>query len=143
MKYLSRYFTTCVYPGRKPFFCHVHQWCGVHSRFCQLTTSRTVSSPVHFSLIAICSDEHAESRSFSSESSKASTKDKTQPPTSPTTKPFPGPSITTKNQSDPLPDAPLTDQTWRQFLTSDETTVVCVHPAKPVEFKDTEVSMLY
>ena len=34
---------------------------------------------------------------------------------------------------------PLSNQTWRQFLTSDEKTIVCVHPMKPVEISDTKV----
>ena len=34
---------------------------------------------------------------------------------------------------------PLTNQSWRHFVTSDEKTLVCVHPVKPVEFKDTQV----
>ena len=39
----------------------------------------------------------------------------------------------------PSADHPLTNQTWKQFMTSDEKTIVCVHPAKPAEFKDTKV----
>ena len=42
-------------------------------------------------------------------------------------------------ESFPSDDRPLTNQSWRHFVTSDEKTLVCVHPVKPVEFKDTQV----
>lgn len=42
-----------------------------------------------------------------------------------------------------LEHSPLTNQTWRQFLTSDEKMIVCVHPVKPVEFRDTKVCVFY
>lgn len=46
---------------------------------------------------------------------------------------------TDKDEQFPSADRPLTNQARRQFLTTDEKTIVCVHPAKPVEFKDTKV----
>ena len=48
-----------------------------------------------------------------------------------------------QDTSFPSADRPLTNQTWQQFQTSDEKTIVCVHPVKPVEFKDTQVVHLY
>ena len=43
------------------------------------------------------------------------------------------------NRSFPSDKSALNSQEWRQFLTSDEKTIVCVHPAKPVSLQDTKV----
>ncbi len=43
----------------------------------------------------------------------------------------------------PLVKGPLSNQTWRQFLTSDEKTIVCVHPAKSVPIQATKVDIIY
>ena len=44
------------------------------------------------------------------------------------------------DQSFPSSKSPLNNETWRQFLTSDEKTIVCVHPAKSVQLQDTKVT---
>lgn len=44
-----------------------------------------------------------------------------------------------ERQEFPSAKGPLNSQTWRQFLTSDEKTIVCVHPAKSVPIQDTKV----
>ena len=43
------------------------------------------------------------------------------------------------HQAFPSAKGPLNNQTWRQLLTSDKKTIVCVHPAKPVPIQDTKV----
>ena len=47
------------------------------------------------------------------------------------------------HQAFPSTKSPLNSQTWRQFLTSDKKTIVCVHPAKPVPIQDTKVQYYY
>jgi hypothetical protein len=43
----------------------------------------------------------------------------------------------------PSAKGPLSSQTWRQFLTSDEKTIVCVHPAKSVPIQATKVLQIH
>ena len=47
------------------------------------------------------------------------------------------------HQEFPSAKNPLNGQTWRQFLTSDDKTIVCVHPAKSVPIQDTKVQYYY
>ena len=48
-----------------------------------------------------------------------------------------------ERQEFPSAKGPLNSQTWRQFLTSDEKTIVCVHPAKSVPIQDTKVLQIH
>ena len=45
-----------------------------------------------------------------------------------------------EDQLFPAAKSPLRDVTWRQFLTSDEKIIVCVHPEKAVQLEDTKVA---
>ena len=47
------------------------------------------------------------------------------------------------NQPFPSDKSALNSKEWRQFLTSDEKTIVCVHPAKSVPFQDTKVLQIH
>ena len=47
------------------------------------------------------------------------------------------------HQAFPSARTPLSSQSWRQFLTTDEKTIVCVHPAKSVPIQDTKVDLYY
>ena len=115
--------------------------CGVR----QLTVGLpTTSSALHSPL---CLTELAKTPRRFSSSTGGSTVEKTQPPSFHESR-KPRLSLLEhrtklEDKSFPSADSPLTNQTWRQFLTSDEKTIVCVHPVKPVEFQDTKVCVFY
>ena len=117
------------------FVVSLVKWCGVHQLTPysgRLTTFKGMSGTVNST---VCQDQHAQkSRSLLSERSADDEALSTVHTTSSSRL-----RTEREDKSFPSADSPLANQTWRQFLTSDEKTIVCVHPVKPVEFSNTKV----